>query len=128
MLHRAMLGSIERFIGVLLESTGGALPLWLSPEPVVVVPVSEKYKDYADEVVKSLQQNGINARSDLRDEKVNYKIRELSLSKTPIIAVVGEKEVESKSVTLRYLGKEGQENKSLSEFIAFMVDAIKMPL
>ena len=128
MLHRAMLGSIERFIGVLLESTGGALPLWLSPEPVVVVPVSEKYKDYADEVVKSLQQNGINARSDLRDEKVNYKIRELSLSKTPIIAVVGEKEVESKSVTLRYLGKEGQENKPLSEFIAFMVDAIKMPL
>lgn len=128
MLHRAMLGSIERFIGVLLESTGGALPLWLSPEPVVVVPVSEKYKDYADEVVKSLQQNGINARSDLRDEKVNYKVRELSLAKTPIIAVVGEKEVESKSVTLRYLGKEGQENKSLSEFIAYMVDAIKMPL
>ncbi len=128
MLHRAMLGSIERFIGVLLESTGGALPLWLSPEPVVVVPVSEKYKDYADEVVKSLQQNGINARSDLRDEKVNYKVRELSLAKTPIIAVVGEKEVESKSVTLRYLGKEGQENKSLSEFVAYMVDAIKMPL
>ena len=128
MLHRAMLGSIERFIGVLLESTGGALPLWLSPEPVVVVPVSEKYKDYADEVVKSLQQNGINARSDLRDEKVNYKVRELSLAKTPIIAVVGEKEVEAKSVTLRYLGKEGQENKSLSEFIAYMVDAIKMPL
>lgn len=128
MLHRAMLGSIERFIGVLLESTGGNLPLWLSPEPVVVVPVSEKYKDYANEVVKSLLDSGVNASADLRDEKVNYKVRELSLSKTPIIAVVGEKEQEGKSVTLRYLGKEGQEVKSLSEFVEYMVNAVKMPM
>ncbi|MCQ2562798.1 MAG: threonine--tRNA ligase, partial [Alphaproteobacteria bacterium] len=92
MLHRAMLGSIERFMGVLLESTGGNLPLWLSPEPVVVVPVSEKYKEYALHVVSELQSANVFARADLRDEKVNYKVRELSLSKTPIIVVVGEKE------------------------------------
>jgi threonyl-tRNA synthetase len=128
MLHRAMLGSIERFIGVLLESTGGNLPLWLSPEPVVVVPVSEKFKDYANEVVDSLIKNGINARADLRDEKVNYKVRELSLAKTPIIAVVGEKEMNDNTVTLRHLGKEGQEIKSLSEFTEFMKNAVKMPL
>ncbi len=128
MLHRALLGSIERFFGVLLESTGGNLPLWLSPEPVVVVPVSEKYKDYADKVVDDLRAAGVYARADLRDEKVNYKVRELSLSKTPIIAVVGEKEMADKSVTLRYLGKEGQEIKSLSEFVEYMKNAVKMPL
>jgi len=102
--------------------------LWLSPEPVVVVPVSEKYKDYAEHVVAKLHDNGVIARADLRDEKVNYKVRELSLSKTPIIAVVGEKEMNEESVTLRYLGKDGQEVKSLSKFVAFMVDAVKMPL
>ena len=128
MLHRAMLGSIERFIGVLLESTGGNLPLWLSPEPVVVTPISEKQADYANEVVASLRAAGVYCRADLRDEKVNYKIRELSLAKTPIIAVVGDKEMADKNVTLRYLGKEGQEVKSLAEFIAQMSDAIKMPL
>ena len=136
MLHRALFGSIERFMGILienhygnlLESTGGNLPLWLSPEPVVVAPVSEKYKDYAERVVKQLRENGVYARADLRDEKVNYKVRELSLSKTPIIAVVGEKEMENESVTLRYLGVDKQEVKSLSEFIAYMKDAVKLPL
>ncbi len=127
MLHRAILGSIERFMGVLLESTGGVLPLWLSPEPVVVTPVSEKYKDYANEVVEQLRKVGVYARADLRDEKVNYKIRELSLAKTPIIAVVGEKEMNDKTVTLRYLGKEGQETKSLDSFVAEIAEAVKLP-
>ena len=128
MLHRAMLGSIERFMGILLESTGGNLPLWLSPEPVVVAPVSEKYKDYAIKVVDTLRENGVYARADLRDEKVNYKVRELSLSKTPIIAVVGEKEMENESVTLRYLGVDKQEVKSLSEFVDYMKESVKLPL
>ncbi len=128
MLHRALLGSIERFMGILLESTGGNLPLWLSPEPVVVAPVSEKYKDYAEKVVAKLRDAGVYARADLRDEKVNYKVRELSLSKTPIIAVVGEKEQENESVTLRYLGREGQEVKSLSEFVEYMKNAVKLPM
>ena len=128
MLHRAMLGSIERFFGILLESTGGNLPLWLSPEPVVVVPVSEKYREYADSVVADLRNAGVYARADLRDEKVNYKVRELSLSKTPIIAVVGEKEQNDKTVTLRRLGVEKQEVVGLSEFVNQMAAAVKLPM
>lgn len=127
MLHRAMLGSIERFMGILLESTGGNLPLWLSPEPVVVVPVSERFKEYAEEVVNSLEEVGVRSRADLRDEKVNYKIRELSLAKTPIIAVVGEKEMADKNVTLRYLGQEKQDVMSLSDFVDKMKNEVKMP-
>ena len=128
MLHRALLGSIERFMGVLLESTGGNLPLWLSPEPVVVVPISEKYREYAESVVADLRNAGVYCRADLRDEKVNYKVRELSLAKTPIIAVVGEKESADKTVTLRKLGVEKQETVALSDFIAQMKDAVKLPL
>jgi len=128
MLHRALLGSIERFMGVLLESTGGNLPLWLSPEPVVVTPISEKQGDYANEVVAALRGAGVYTRADLRDEKVNYKIRELSLAKTPIIAVVGDKEMADKTVTLRRFGSEKQETIALSDFVAQMADAIKMPL
>ncbi len=127
MLHRAMLGSIERFMGILLESTGGNLPLWLSPEPVVVAPISGKVAEYATMVADELRNAGIWARADLRDEKVNYKIRELSLAKTPIIAVVGEKEAADKTVTLRRLGVDKQETMPLSEFIAQMTDAVKMP-
>lgn len=127
MIHCAPLGAIERFIGLLLESTGGNLPLWLSPEPVVVTPVSEKYDDYANQLVTELRAVGVWARADLRSEKVNYKIRELSIAKTPIIAVVGEKEVADKTVTLRHLGAEGQETKSMIEFIKDMVAAVKMP-
>ncbi|HBS76419.1 MAG TPA: threonine--tRNA ligase, partial [Alphaproteobacteria bacterium] len=127
MLHRAMLGSIERFMGILLESTGGNLPLWLSPEPVVVAPISGKVSEYATMVADELRNAGVWARADLRDEKVNYKIRELSLAKTPIIAVVGEKEAADKTVTLRRLGVDKQETMPLSEFIAQMVDAVKMP-
>ncbi len=127
MLHRAMLGSIERFMGILLESTGGNLPLWLSPEPVVVAPISGKVAEYATMVADELRNAGVWARADLRDEKVNYKIRELSLAKTPIIAVVGEKEAADKTVTLRRLGTDKQETMPLSEFIAQMTDAVKMP-
>ena len=127
MLHRAMLGSIERFMGILLESTGGNLPLWLSPEPVVVVPVSEKYREYAEQVVADLRANGVWTRADLRDEKVNYKVRELSLIKTPIIAVVGEKEQNDKTVTLRRLGVEQQDVIALSEFVNQMANDVKMP-
>lgn len=127
MLHRAVLGSIERFMGILLESTGGNLPLWLSPEPVVVAPISGKVSEYATMVADELRNAGVWARADLRDEKVNYKIRELSLAKTPIIAVVGEKEAADKTVTLRRLGVDKQETMPLSEFNAQMVDAVKMP-
>ena len=128
MLHRALLGSIERFMGVLLESTGGHLPLWLSPEPVVVAPISQKHAEYANEVVAALRAVGVNARADLRDEKVNYKIRELSLAKTPIIAIVGEKEMAENMVTLRRLGLEKQESMPVADFVEMMKNSVKMPL
>ena len=128
MLHRALFGSIERFMGILIENQSGNLPLWLSPEPVVVVPISEKYREYAESVVADLRNAGVYCRADLRDEKVNYKVRELSLAKTPIIAVVGEKESADKTVTLRKLGVEKQETVALSDFIAQMKDAVKLPL
>ena len=128
MLHRAMLGSIERFMGILLESTGGNLPLWLSPEPVVVTPISEKFKDYATQVVDALRGAGVYARADLRDEKVNYKIRELSLAKTPLIVVVGEKEMAARTVAVRKLGSERQEIIPLDEFVSQMKNDVKMPM
>ena len=102
--------------------------MWLSPEPVVVTPISQKYAEYANEVVARLCAAGVNARADLRDEKVNYKIRELSLAKTPIIAIVGEKESSDKTVTLRKLGQEKQESLPLDEFVEMMKNAVKMPL
>ena len=128
MLHRALFGSIERFMGILIENQAGNLPLWLSPEPVVVVPISEKYREYAESVVADLRAAGVYARGDYRDEKVNYKVRELSVAKTPIVAVVGEKEANDKTVTLRRLGVEKQEVISLADFIGQMRDAVKMPL
>jgi len=128
MIHRALLGSVERFMGILLESTGGNLPLWLSPEPVVVAPISEKSDDYARTVVAELRAVGVNARADLRSEKVNYKIRELSLAKTPIIAVVGEAEAADNTMNLRRLGVESQETVPLLQFVRDMAEAIKLPV
>ena len=128
MLHRALFGSIERFMGILIENQAGNLPLWLSPEPVVVVPISEKYREYAESVVADLHDAGVYTRADLRDEKVNYKVRELSLAKTPIIAVVGEKEANDKTVTLRKLGIEKQEVVALADFVEQMRNAVKLPL
>jgi threonyl-tRNA synthetase len=127
MLHRALMGSVERFVGILLESTGGNLPLWLSPEPVVVVPVSDKFNDYANEVVSMLRKESIISRADNRSETVPYKVRDLSLIKTPIIAVVGDKESNDRTVTLRKLGVEKQEVMNLEDFIAEMRKSTKMP-
>ncbi|MDR2269026.1 MAG: threonine--tRNA ligase [Rickettsiales bacterium] len=127
MLHRALIGSIERFMGILLESTGGNLPLWLSPEPVVVVPVSDKFNDYANALVRDLRDIGVHARADLRSETVPHKVRDLSLSKTPIIAVVGEKEIAEKTVALRRLGVEKQEIMKKDDFLKYMIGQIKLP-
>jgi threonyl-tRNA synthetase len=93
-----------------------------------VTPISQKHAEYAMEVVEALKNVGVNARADLRDEKVNYKIRELSLAKTPIIAVVGEKEMADRNVTLRRLGVEQQESMSLDAFVEMMQESVKMPL
>lgn len=104
MLHRAILGSLERFIGILIEHHAGAMPVWLAPEQVIVMNVSEKTADYAQEVTKKLQEQGLRARSDLRNEKISYKIREHSLQKVPYLVVVGDKEQEANTVAVRARG------------------------
>ena len=101
MLHRAILGSLERFIGILIENHAGALPLWLSPVQVVVLNISEGQSDYAREVTNKLKNNDIRAQSDLRNEKITYKIREHSLQKLPYQIIVGDKEVAAEMVAVR---------------------------
>jgi threonyl-tRNA synthetase len=104
MLHRAIVGSLERFIGILIEQHAGALPAWLAPVQVVVASISEITQDYAAEVVKSLQKQGVRARADLRADKIGYKIREHSLQKVPYILVVGDKEKANGAVAVRARG------------------------
>jgi threonyl-tRNA synthetase len=101
MLHRAILGSLERFIGILIENHAGALPLWLSPYQAVVLNISEKQADYAKKVTDELKRNGIRVHADLRNEKIPYTIREHSLQKLPYQIIVGAKEVEAKTVSIR---------------------------
>ena len=127
MLHRALFGSIERFLGILIENHAGRLPLWLSPEQVVVAPVTSDFDDYAQEVAKKLNVAGLKAKTDLRNEKITYKIREHSVAKIPVIAVVGAKEKENKTVTIRRIGSDKQEVLSLNDLIAKLVEEAKMP-
>ena len=105
MLHRATLGSFERFIGILIESSAGHLPFWLAPRQVVVASIVTDANDWAEEVARQLQAAGIRAETDLRNEKINYKVREHSLAKVPVILAVGAREVEQGTVTLRRLGE-----------------------
>lgn len=127
MLHRALFGSIERFLGILIENHAGKLPLWLSPEQVVVCPIVSDVDDYAEEVAAKLRVAGLYAKTDTRNEKITYKIREHSVAKIPVIAVVGAKEKENGTVTVRRLGSEKQEVMKLDDFIAALVEEAKMP-
>lgn len=106
MLHRALFGSLERFIGILIEHYAGALPVWLSPIPVVVMSISQKQADYAKNVAQSLKNAGIQVHLDLRDEKIGYKIREHSAKRLPYQIVVGEKEKENAQIAVRFRGKD----------------------
>ena len=115
MLHRAILGSLERFIGVLIENYAGAFPMWLSPVQVVVATISESATDYAQKAVAELKAAGIRAEIDTRNEKINYKIREHSLQKVPVIAVVGAKEAEEGKLALRRFGSQAQSVVTLEE-------------
>jgi threonyl-tRNA synthetase len=110
MLHRAILGSLERFIGVLIEHYAGVLPLWLSPVQVVVATITSEADDHAQNVAAKLRKAGLRVETDLRNEKVGYKIREHSLAKRPVIAVVGRREAEEGTVVLRRLGAEAQQS------------------
>ena len=115
MLHRAVLGSLERFLGVLIEHHAGAFPLWLAPVQVVVASITSDVDDFARKAVEDLRAAGLRVELDLRNEKINYKIREHSLAKVPVIAVIGRREAEEGNLALRRLGSEGQEIVSLAQ-------------
>ena len=118
MLHRAIVGSMERFIGILIEHHAGVMPYWLAPVQVVVAPIVSDADGYASEVAEALAAVNVRVQTDLRNEKINYKIREHSLQKVPVIVVVGRKEAEERSVTIRRLGSERQDTLPLAEAIA----------
>ena len=115
MLHRAICGSMERFIGVMIENYAGAFPLWLAPVQVVVATITSDADDYAREVAETLRARGLRVETDLRNEKINYKVREHSLAKTPVLAVVGRREAEQRQVALRRLGSDRQQVIALAE-------------
>ncbi len=118
MLHRAILGSFERFIGILIEHYAGRLPLWLSPLPVVVATITSSADGYAGKVMAALEEAGMVAAADIRNEKINYKIREHSHAKVPVILVVGEREAADGTVAVRRLGGKDQEILALNEAVA----------
>ena len=115
MLHRAILGSLERFIGILIENCAGAFPMWLAPVQVVVASISADNNDYANEVAEQLRSAGLRVDTDLRNEKINYKVREHSHQKIPYIAVVGRKEAEERTLALRQFGTKDQKVVSLAD-------------
>ena len=128
MIHRAPFGSMERFVALLIEHCGGDFPLWLAPDQVVVIPVSEKYTQYADKVFRQLEVNGITGYVDNRDEKVGKKIRDSEINKIPMMLVVGEAEEKSNQVSLRKR-KEGDIGKyELDEFIRYFSEEVDKSL
>ena len=128
MLHRALFGSLERFIGILIENYAGKLPFWLSPTQAVVCPIAEENNDYVKKLFEDLFKEGIQCEVDLRNQKINYKIREHSLAKVPVIIVCGKKEVADNTVTVRRLGSEKQETIKREDLIKNMLVANKLPL
>ncbi|PZP84428.1 MAG: threonine--tRNA ligase [Azospirillum brasilense] len=127
MLHRAIFGSYERFIGILIEHYAGKLPAWLAPCQGVVAPITNDFDGYAEEVAKALVAKGLRVETDTRAEKINYKVREHSLQKVPFILAVGGREAEQRTVALRRLGSEKQEILPLDEAIALLVQECARP-
>ena len=128
MLHRALFGSLERFIGILIENYAGKLPLWLAPLQVVVVPIAPEFDNYAKKIFEQCLKAGINTEVDLKNQKINFKIREHSLSKVPLILICGEKEVTNNSVTIRKLGSDKQETLPLDQAIKNISQKNKFPI
>ncbi|WP_377152501.1 threonine--tRNA ligase [Roseateles sp. UC29_93] len=124
MLHRAIVGSLERFIGILIEQHAGALPVWLAPTQVVVANITDAQSDYVSSIVKSLQKQGVRVQADLRNEKITYKIREHSLQKVPFILVVGDKEKANGAVAVRARGNQDLGVMSLEDFVSKLSTAI----
>ncbi|MFK7839615.1 MAG: threonine--tRNA ligase [Bdellovibrionales bacterium] len=127
MVHRAILGSVERFLGVLIEHYAGKLPLWLAPVQCVVATITASADDYANEIYEELKAAGVRVKLDVRNEKINYKVREHSLAKVPNLFVVGAREAEESSVAIRRLGSKAQDVKAFDEALAEIVENAKAP-
>jgi len=127
MLHRAMFGSLERFTGILIEHYAGHFPLWLSPVQAVVATITSDADDYAREAIAAALRAGLRVEADLRNEKINYKVREHSLAKIPALLVFGKKEAAERTVSIRRLGKEGQLVMPLDAALAMLADEAVAP-
>ena len=121
MVHRAIVGSLERFLGILIESHAGHFPLWIAPTQIVVATITSDGDEYALKVRDELRAVGLRAEADLRNEKINYKVREHSLVKVPVILVVGKREMEEQAVNMRRLGSQDQKSMPLAEAVAALV-------
>jgi threonyl-tRNA synthetase len=124
MLHRAIVGSLERFIGILIENHAGALPLWLAPVQAVVLSITDRSADYAESIAARLRAATIRARSDLRNEKISYKIREHSLQKLPYHLIIGDKEQEARTVAVRTRGGEDLGSMPIASLLARLQDEV----
>ena len=127
MIHRAIFGSMERFIGILLEHHAGHLPLWLAPIQIVVCTITSDADDFALRFAAKAKKRGLRIETDLRNEKINYKVREHSLAKVPVLIAVGRKEASENTVSIRRLGSSGQTAMGLEEAIAALVEEAVPP-
>jgi threonyl-tRNA synthetase len=127
MIHRAICGSMERFLGILIENFAGHMPLWFAPIQVVVATITSEADGYAAEVAAKLKAAGLQVVTDVRNEKINYKVREHSLQKVPVILVCGMREAEEKTVNMRRLGSRDQEAMTLDEAIARLTEEATPP-
>jgi threonyl-tRNA synthetase len=127
MIHRAICGSMERFLGVLIEHYAGHFPLWLAPIQAVVATITSDADDYARDALAQARRMGLRVEADLRNEKINYKVREHSLAKVPALLVVGKKEAAERTVSIRRLGSEKQTVMPLDAALAMLVDEATTP-
>ena len=127
MVHRAICGSMERFTGILIEHYAGHMPLWLAPLQIVVATITQEADDFAMEIVAAARKKGLRVDVDLRNEKINYKVREHSLAKVPVMLVLGRKEAAERTVSIRRLGSQAQQSMGLDEALALFADEATPP-
>jgi threonyl-tRNA synthetase len=127
MIHRAMFGSLERFTGILIEHFAGHLPLWLSPVQIVVATITQEADDYAHEVAAAARKLGLLVETDIRNEKITYKVREHSLAKIPVLLVAGKKEAQERTISIRRLGSQAQTSMGLDEALAALAQEATPP-
>ena len=124
MLHRAILGSLERFLGILIEEYAGTFPVWLAPVQVMVINIADRHDDYASKIMRDLEQQGIRVKIDLRNEKIGFKIREHSMQRVPYLVIIGDKELEEKNITVRTQKGEDLGGLSVNDFAGFVKQEI----